>query len=178
MERAGGMLLAMDYLGCEALCMQALGLARAAGDFDRYSRILLPLQESRRQRRQAAVDAGIHVISGARMEPAQILDPNPTGCLMLTSPPYTPVDEQALRQLARQRGLMVEVLLMDGEALRACFERQMEHIGEAALAAMKKNLSPVAELEELEKVLDQVGDHEVAHQRLAAAARNLAQNPA
>ncbi len=173
MEQATQRLMANDYLAAERLCMESLGLARKAGDYERYARILLPLQESRRQRRQIAADAGTFVLGEPKLPAEQVLDRHPVGCLMLLSPPYSQQDVQSLRQLARVKGLFIEVLAMDAEALRACFEREMEREGDAALVRIK-NLPVEQEIDALEKVVQSIGDHEIAHQRLAAAARRAA----
>lgn len=174
MERASAKLMAMEYLACEALCEEAMAMARSAGDFDRYARILLPLQEARRQRRQAAVDAGVVVLNGPRMSADEILRTHKQGCLMLIGPPYAADDEKAVRNLARERGLLLEVVVMDGSALRACFEQQMEREGDAAVAAVALGLPVEQEVRAMEQVLERVGDHEIAHQRLAAAAGRAA----
>lgn len=56
MEQATEALTATDYASCEQMCREALDAAHAANDFERMARILMPLQESRRQRRQQASD--------------------------------------------------------------------------------------------------------------------------
>ncbi|MBI1371945.1 MAG: hypothetical protein GC159_04180 [Phycisphaera sp.] len=174
MERASAALNGTRYLECERLCLDALELARASGDFDSYARILLPLQECRRIRRQTAVDAGVHVLSGERLEAEAILDRHPEGCLLLTDPPYDDKDEAMVRALARQRELFVEVLVMDHAALRRSFESQLEQIGDAAIVAISDDLPPVQAVDALAAALERVGDHEIAHQRLAATARRAA----
>jgi len=174
MERASAALNATRYLDCEALCLEALSLAQDAGDYASYARILLPLQEARRLRRQTAVEAGVHVLSGERLEPEAILDEHPRGCLLLTDPPYRDEDEHAVRALARERELFVEVLLMDGDALRQAFEQRMEQIGDEAIAALDRDAPVTRRIDALGAVLDRVGDHEIAHQRLAEAARQAA----
>src|SRR5689334_10244420 len=58
MERASTALEAMRYFEAERLASTALRRAHAAADFERMARILLPLQEARRQKRQLAVDSG------------------------------------------------------------------------------------------------------------------------
>ncbi|MBI1368139.1 MAG: hypothetical protein GC162_05740 [Planctomycetes bacterium] len=171
MDEASRRLVDTDYLTCEQLCTEALALARAAGDFDRYARILMPLQEARRMRRQTAADAGVFVLTGKRLTAAQVLDEHRIGCLMLTDPPYRADDAQAIRRLARQRGLMVEVLVLDGPRLRQAFEQQMEREGDAALAAIDPHQPLVNQIDALAAALDEIGDHEIAHQRLAQLAR-------
>jgi hypothetical protein len=173
MERASERLLAMDYPECERLCLEALAAARQTEDFERYARILLPLQEARRQRRQMAVDAGIVVLGEPKLTPEQILARYPRGCLMLL-PPYTQEDERAIRELTRNRSLIVEILVLSDEGLRQCFEQQMEREGDAAVAAVPRGLSPAGQVDALAAVVDRIGDHEVAHQRLADAARAAA----
>ena len=174
MERASERLLAMDYLECERLCLEALAQARAARDFERLARILLPLQEARRQRRQIAMDSGVTVLGEPRLAPDEIASRHGRGALLLLSPPYERGDEQAIRSVARQRGLMVEVLLLDAQGLRQCFEQQMEREGDAAIAAVPRDLPADQEVNALAEVLERVGDHEIAHQRLAAAAHRAA----
>jgi hypothetical protein len=79
MEKASRLLIDTDYFDAEAHCSRALALALAARDFERMSRICLPLQEARRQRRHEAVDApGEYVIStipapGERISPGKYL---------------------------------------------------------------------------------------------------------
>lgn len=175
MECASRELAATHYLECERLCVEALTMAREAGDFDRYARILLPLQEARRQRRQIAADAGVVVLAGhSRLTPAEILDAHRTGCLMMVAPPYQPDDARAVREEATRLGLYVEPLVVAGPSLRAMFEQEMEREGDAALAKIPANLPPERMVDELAHVLAHVGDHEIAHQRLAAAARAAA----
>ncbi len=172
MEQASNELVAMNYATCEKLCMDALRLARAAEDFERYARILLPLQESRRLRRQTAVDAGVFVLAGRpRLSPSEILELHPRGCVVLLSPPYTRDDVKAVRDAAFKAGAYVEPLIMDQPALRQAVEQQLEREGDNALASVPKGLTPVQLVDALAAVLDHVGDHEFAHQRLADAAR-------
>ena len=174
MNEASEKLAATDYLACEALCTQALKLAREADDFEVYARVLMPLQEARRQRRQIAADGPMTVLTAPRMTPTQILEAHHSGCIMLIDPPYTAEDEQAVRDEASRQGLFIEVLRMDRERLRQCFEDQAEREGNGALAALNPKASTVEKLDALAAQLDRLGDHEIAHQRLAALARQAA----
>lgn len=111
MESASQALVRMEYLVCEELCLRALGLAEAAGDWVMYARILLPLQESRRQRRMIAAEGAIRL--GTRRlggEPAAWLDEHRCCCVTLT-PPHGEADARALVAAARQRQLHAEALL-------------------------------------------------------------------
>lgn len=172
MERASAALAEMDYLTCERLCEQALQLARDGDDFDRYARILLPLQECRRQRRQIAEDHGTAVFAGEEREDVGlILKAQPTGCILLLDPPYSADDASALRAAARENEQMVEVLLLDQKALTAAFLKAMEDAGDAILASVPRNASPRERLDAIAGRLDELADHEIAHQQLADAAR-------
>ncbi|MEK6701416.1 MAG: hypothetical protein AABZ53_04075 [Planctomycetota bacterium] len=93
MDRASQALVRTDYFEVEKLCTQAIRLARIAGDFDRLSRICLPLQESRRQRRHEAVDSEFrHLLDHipSRREP---LLPG----LYLVQPPLIGLDARNIR---------------------------------------------------------------------------------
>lgn len=57
MHTASRALAGMDYARCEALCLDALDRARADEDWVMVRRVLLPLQEARRQKRQHALDS-------------------------------------------------------------------------------------------------------------------------
>lgn len=172
MERASEALVAMDYLTCERLCEQALGLARRADDFERYARILLPLQESRRQRRQIAEEHGTAVFAGPDVEePGVILKHQPTGCILLLDPPYTADDAAAVRAAARDNEQMVEVLLLDQKALTAAFLKALEDRGDGLLASIPSGAAPIEKLDAIAARLHELGDHEIAHQQLAQAAR-------
>jgi hypothetical protein len=177
MQQASRKLASMEYLDAERLCLAALAEAKAAGDFDRYARIVMPLQESRRQRRQIAADAGVFVLAGERLSAVDVLRRHPRGCLLMIDPPYTIEDVRAIRRLASEQKRHVEAILAGAESLRSCFEHEMERQGDAALASVDASGSALEQLEALEKVVGQSPDHEIAHQRLAEAARRLAGKP-
>jgi len=174
MERASQSRVERDYLACERLSVEALRLAREAGDFERLARITLPLQEARRQRRQIAEDAGAVVFTGERLTPEAVLDQVKRGCVLLTDPPYSEDDAQAVRALARERGAFVEVVRLDSAGLTAMVCRAMEDVGDAALASIPAQAGPVERIDRIMAELDRIGDHEIAHQRLAEAARAAA----
>lgn len=116
MERASLSLVAMDYLACEDSCLEALAMARDQANWLYYARILLPLQEARRQRRMIAADGAIRLgTSRLSSTPEAWLDANHAGCIVLTRP-HTRADAAALAKLARQRRLHVEVLFADCHA--------------------------------------------------------------
>ena len=57
MEKASAALVRMNYATCEPMCLAALAKAKREKDWDSYGRILNPLQEARRFRRQNMADA-------------------------------------------------------------------------------------------------------------------------
>lgn len=99
MERASQALAGTDYFEAEALCMRALEKARRANDFDRLSRIALPLQEARRQIREMAADRGVvRVVE----RPGDVPEPLEPGCY-LVQPPLIGLDARTLWQLGLRR---------------------------------------------------------------------------
>ncbi len=173
METASQKLSAMDYAACEQLCLQALEAAKQANDFDRIARILMPLQEARRWRRQAALDAGVHVI-GHKRTTDELLQQHEAGCLLLQNPPYTTEDEKAVREAALHTGRPIEVLLLDADGLRAAFAHALQERGDAILAKLPRDADATITATALLDQLDEIGDHEIAHQRLAEAAQQAA----
>ena len=110
MEAASAALARMDYLSCEDGCVEALAVARQRRDWPCYARILMPLQEARRQRRMIAADGVVRLGSAglegrAEQWPARI----GAGCLLLTQP-HTPEDACAAAQAARAQRRHVEIL--------------------------------------------------------------------
>lgn len=113
MESASQALAELKYARCEVLCTDALTKARDASDWVMYQRVLLPLQEARRQRRQAALDGPILLGTPKQFDDhAQLLNDIEQGCIVLTWP-YTASDATALNQLIRDKQLPIEVLFAD-----------------------------------------------------------------
>ena len=96
MERASAALLATSYFEVELICVKAMELARRVRDFESMSRIILPLQESRRQRRHLATDTGIvRVVTSPVQETVKF----ESGCYLL-KPPLIAADAPPMRELA------------------------------------------------------------------------------
>lgn len=113
METASGALSAMDYPRCEALCLDALRQARDTGDWSYYKRIVLPLQESRRLKRQAALEGPIRLGTSSKPDDLGALVPDAVaGCVVLTLP-CAAGDAIAVQALAAEAGKAVEVLFAD-----------------------------------------------------------------
>lgn len=198
MERASRALAEMDYLGCETLCEEALAEARAHKRYRYYARVLLPLQEARRQRRMTAAQGEVVLGSdGAGVDLKAWQENGRVGCLVLTQP-NTRDEAKALATSARRANRFVEVLFADNArdaaiwTLRAyegpsvsCeidaprsdqdgatwFLNATEQLGDAALASVDESLSGEALIDELATRLSVFPDHELLHQRLAEAAR-------
>lgn len=106
MERASIALEATRYFEAEKLAATALRRAHRAHDFERMSRIVLPLLEARRQKRQLAVDAGPRAILEAMPARRNAIQP---GCYLL-QPPLIGLDARTLRETADARQIPVLVL--------------------------------------------------------------------
>lgn len=110
MERASEALVKMDYLTCESLCLQALAMAHQQSAWSYYARILLPLQEARRQRRMIAAEGLLRFGTEGLTPPiVHWLAACDTGCIVVTAP-HTADDARALDAAARQQRRHVEVL--------------------------------------------------------------------
>ena len=115
MEEASDALSRMAYQRCETLCLEALTLARDAENWRYYARILMPLQEARRQRRMIAADGAMR-LGTADVDAAagdqwitQWLDENPAGCVAI-SEPVSRAAAQAMCERCREAQQYVEVL--------------------------------------------------------------------
>ena len=116
MEQASQALAELDYPGCETLCLQALSQARERGDWAGYSRVVLPLQEARRQKRQAALDGPIALGTANHTgESNTLIDGLNAGALVVTSP-LTPDDADRLDRTARESGRAIEILFAQPDA--------------------------------------------------------------
>ncbi len=110
MQTASQALAEMDYARCEALCLGALAQAREAEDWVAVRRVLLPLQEARRQRRQTAIDGWITL--GQDRDDAE---DRSHGCVVFIRP--VTAERAASFDLTMRAGaLPVEVLYADNDA--------------------------------------------------------------
>ena len=213
MESASQALADLDYARCESLCLDALSQARDAADWVMYQRVMLPLQEARRQKRQAALDGPVQLGTPQREDDtAAWLADHEQGCIVLTCP-FTASDAKALNEKVHAQKRPIEVLFADnaadattwritsyagpnvsvdlpapkpqwvGKPLTACtiapptpahwFMQASEALGNAALADIDTKPGSLNDLVALEQALACVDDHEILHQRLAAAAKSL-----
>lgn len=113
MEKASRALVAREYFDCQRLCCDALGRAIAAADFERASRIVLPLQEARRQIRDLAFDTrAVHVLN---TEPPKGREIRPG--MYLICPPRVGVEGRLLREEAMAREIPVIVVVREPTTL-------------------------------------------------------------
>lgn len=213
METASAALAEMEYARCEALCVEALEQARDEEDWVMVRRVLLPLQEARRQKRQAATDGLIKLGTPNKAGSLSELVADPRcGCIVLTHP-YTADDAAELDLHLRTQQRSVEVLFADNPADAgtwqvttyqgpwACVQQPApadgwvgrwidplktppptpahwfmcasEALGDAALQAVDGEPGTAERFDALADALAAAGDHEILHQRLADAARDL-----
>lgn len=124
MEQASQALVHRRYFEAERLSLQALRKAHAAHDYERIARIVLPLQEARRQKRDIAIDAarearrsqgspnaaagGVFVIADELPTAKQLLP----GCY-LVCPPRVGVDGRTLRETADRKEIPIVVTVRE-----------------------------------------------------------------
>lgn len=106
MERASRHLASAEYFDAERLSLRSLRAARTNRDFERMARIVLPLQEARRQKREAAFDAGaVALIRSGTDVPKRLR----AGCY-LVQPPMIGRDGRSLRETLDRRQIPASVL--------------------------------------------------------------------
>jgi len=112
MERASAALQRTDYFASEFAAEDALRLAHAEHDYSAMARILLPLQEARRQRNLQAVDENVIIILEECIPVAEVaLEP---GCWLIC-PPCVGMDGRNLRD--RSLDERVPMLIVTREPL-------------------------------------------------------------
>lgn len=195
MERASEALQQTRYFEAERMAMKALAMARGINDFDRLARIVLPLQEARRQRMQAAIDTDtIHIIDQPFGEDAV----HAAGCY-LVRPPLVGADARRLRLKAIERDVPVIVVCREPTTdvklipivaigrytlrtkVRPADKSEsvtmewllgaLEALGDTAIDELDPGLAPERRVDALLDRLDTLPEHEKLHQALAEAAR-------
>lgn len=96
MDKASEALVQTRYFEAESLCLRALDRAHKARDFERMARIVLPLQEARRQKRLLAADSG----RAAIIDSPRALRAVPVAGCYLIQPPLVGIDARGLRERA------------------------------------------------------------------------------
>lgn len=109
MDHASRDLVAMKYFDAETACLQALERAYVIRDYERMARILLPLEECRRQKRDLAFDTGaVHIVAGQLPAPGKI-----TPGMYLVCPPRVGIDGRELRERADRRKVPAIVVVRE-----------------------------------------------------------------
>lgn len=205
MSRASDALVSTDYGEADRLCRDAWQKAREANDFDRCARICLPLQEARRQRREAALDAPGEFLLNSLPGRDEVTSPG----RYLLEPPLVGVDARRLREVASEHRVAVMVLVREpltragkmpivgvgtgprepvvvrirvdppGAPLAPTwFSAMHEALGDAAIALAPRGVPADHHVDDLMDLLEAVPEHEKLIQALQAACRLAARSPA
>lgn len=198
MERASRALEATEYFEAEELCVKAFAMARGEEDFERCGRICLPLQEARRQRRQAACASGRVVMLNKALSGKQRYEV----CMYLLEPPLVGIDARGVREAADRQGVATMILVREPTARSGkwpivgvgtgprepvvvrvqvdppagapdvvWFQAAQEKLGDAAIAKAPKDVPADHHVDDMVDLLEAVPDHEKLIQALAAACR-------
>ena len=119
MQEASAALVDMQYLNAERLCLTALDAALERESWSYVARIVLPLQEARRQRRMIAADTAVQLGTVEHDDLTAWFDASetragPDGCLLVTRPCKLEDARSSLSRL-RERDRYAEVLFADVE---------------------------------------------------------------
>lgn len=111
-ERGSYQLAATDYIGAERVLEEAYLLALSQHDFDTLARLLYPLQEARRQKRQRCGEGVVQfdVVCREPDEALAWLSRHPHGQVLIRGWRST-APAAAARRAAFERGMYVDVLL-------------------------------------------------------------------
>ena len=109
-------LIATDYLQAERTLVRAEKIALAADDFDGLSRLYMPLQETRRQRRQRCGEGTVHLTllavepDDAAINPVDLIERFSHGQFLIAGW-GTIAPAARFRELQNERSLFVETFL-------------------------------------------------------------------
>jgi len=200
MDQASEQLVRTKYFNVEKLANEALGLARQAGDFERMARIVMPLQEARRQRMlQALATKKVMVVTELDDPPKK---PKP-GCFLI-QPPLVGADARRLRlaaldaevpvlTLAREPMTQLRqqpiVAISPGQTIRTkvdpprnreqpeleWFVRALEELGEWAVSSIDPQMEVTRRIDVLIGKLDALPDSEALHLALREACEEAAE---
>jgi hypothetical protein len=197
MEQASAALASTSYFEAERFAGRALTTARQVADFDRMARIVMPLQEARRQRLQQALEVGEVTILDEVVDEEMTVEP---GCYLI-QPPLVGADARRLRLMAieaavplavvcreprTQLGLCPIVAICPGVTIRTkidppadpaapdlpWFVDALEALGDFAIDSLDPALPPLKRLDELLLRIEAVPDHEALHLALVDACRD------
>jgi len=109
MEQASQALVERRYFDAERLAAEALARAFTVLDYERMARIVLPLEEARRQKRDAAAEAGYVGVVIDQLPVGRALK---AGCY-LVCPPRVGIDGRSLREAADKKKVAVIVVVRE-----------------------------------------------------------------
>lgn len=190
MEKAQLALKSARWFEAERLAQRALELSHQAGDFGRMGRIIMPLQESRRQRMQLAAQAkNVSWVVGEIGEDHRV-GPG----LHIMQPPLVGSDARRIRLTAVRREVpalvicrepdtrlgMVPIVAIGLMTVRAridppekpakpskqWFLWALEQLGDAAIGMIDTGMDAVRQVDVAISLLDSVPDHEELHTTL------------
>lgn len=198
MDRAEAALRRSQWFEAERMALRSLEISRRDDDFDTMARIVLPLQECRRLRFQAAMDAKKLRILESDITDEMALSP---GCY-LVQPPTVGADARRLRLAALRREVPVAVICREPRTqLGQCpivaigqvtvrvrieppknwekpdlrwFLSATESLGNGAIDMLDTGLELDRQIDFLLDALDAVPDHEKLHQLLESKCKEAA----
>lgn len=198
MNEASGALAETRYFECDDRAREAFELAAQAQDYDRLGRLLLPLQEARRQIRMQAVDSGNLVVVNEYPALERLMSPDATpesGCYLL-EPPLVGADGRNLRDRLRESRIPALVIVHEPQTSLGLWPIVMvgpvtvrtrieppdpldipwmleaaEALGDEALASVDPEASAAARVEYLAERLRTLWDHEKLIQAIEVACR-------
>jgi len=107
MDRATGSLSSGRFIESERISDEALHRAWKSGQYGLMSRILLPLQEARRQRRLAAAETGkVFIVEEGQVIPGSDEGSMASGCYVVM-PPNVAADARQIRMNGLAQGVSV-----------------------------------------------------------------------
>ena len=199
MTKAQQALTRNHWFEAERMCTRALDMARNECDFNLMARIVLPLQEARRQRMQLAFDSKKIVIIDEPSAEERKLEPK---CYLI-QPPLVGADARRMRLLALEREIpgmflcrepktqlgLCPIVAIGQVTVRtridppkkwekpdlAWYIAACEQLGDAAIETLDRTAEPARQVDALLERLDAVPDHEKLHQALAEVCKEAAQ---
>ena len=200
MEKASEALAKTEYFDAAKFADEALHIAHSAGDYEQMARIILPLQEARRQIRLNAIDSGNLFVINEHSQLEEFIGDHctPKAGVYVIEPPLVGADGRNLRDRCRSEKIPSVVLVhepltqlrrwpivmigpvtvrtqveppIDGEITMEWVVGACEAHGDAAIESAMTEEDIVARVDAL---LDRVGtiiDHEKLMQALEEACR-------
>ncbi|MSQ91077.1 MAG: hypothetical protein EXS01_06780 [Phycisphaerales bacterium] len=191
MQKAQLALKSGRWFEAERLAQRALEISHQSGDFGRMGRIVMPLQEARRQRMQLATE-----VTGVKWIEGEIAEDHRVGPGMhIMQPPLVGADARRVRLTAIRREVPALVLCREpttqlglvpvvaiglltvraridppdkpGKPTKQWFLWALEQLGNAAIGMIDTGMDAVRQVDVTVSLLDSVPDHEELHTTFA-----------